>query len=140
MGLALFPSFKEGRPRRFKNATRPSSNRRGRGGQENTERQVLRTPSRMAKRDLNSNTPPLKARRRELRNNPTPAEAILWRYLRPRQILGKKFGRQFSIGRFIVDFFCVDRAIAIELDGVPHFREVRAEYDAARTAFLQGLG
>src|SRR5437867_5097201 len=95
----------------------------------------------MAKRDLNSiNIPPLKARRRELRNNPTPAEAILWKHLQRRQMLGKKFRRQYSIGRYIVDFFCVECDIGVELDGAAHFRELRAEYEAERTAFLEGLG
>src|SRR5262245_23306507 len=95
----------------------------------------------MPKRDLSSiNIPPLKARRKELRNNPTPAEATLWKHLQRRQILGKKFRRQYSIGRYIVDFFCVECDIAVELDGAPHFRELGAEYDGERTLFLQGLG
>ena len=95
----------------------------------------------MAKRDLNSiNIPPLKARRRELRNNPTPAEATLWKHLQGRQILGKKFRRQYSIGRYIVDFFCVECDIAVELDGASHFQELRAEYEAERAASLRGLG
>ena len=95
----------------------------------------------MAKRDLNLiNTPPLKARRRELRNAPTPAEATLWQYLRKRQILGKRFRRQYSIGRYIVDFFSVECDIAVELDGAPHFEELAVEYEAERTAFLEGLG
>ena len=95
----------------------------------------------MAKRDLNLiNIPPLKARRRELRNNPTPAEAALWQYLRRRQILGKRFRRQYSIGRYIVDFFCVECDMAIELDGAPHFQELEAEYDGERTAFLREQG
>src|SRR5215813_6196461 len=95
----------------------------------------------MTKRDINLiNIPPLKARRRELRNNPTAAEAILWRYLQRRQLLRKKFRRQYSIGRYIVDFFCVDCDLAVELDGAPHFRELGAEYEAERTAFLEGLG
>src|SRR6266480_2794432 len=82
----------------------------------------------MAKRDLDSiNIPPLKARRRELRNNPTPGEAILWKHLQRRQMLGKKFRRQYSIGRYIVDFFCVECDIGVELDGAPHFRELRFE-------------
>jgi very-short-patch-repair endonuclease len=95
----------------------------------------------MAKRDTNLiNTPPLKTRRRELRNNPTPAETILWKHLQRRQILGKKFRRQYSIGRYIVDFFCVECDIAVELDGAPHFGELGAERDGERTAFLQGQG
>jgi len=95
----------------------------------------------MAKRDLHlTNTPPLKARRKELRNNPTAAEAVLWNYLRRRQLLGKKFRRQYSIGRYIVDFFCFECDFAIELDGAPHFRELRDDYEAERTAFLRGQG
>src|ERR1041384_4855720 len=76
----------------------------------------------------------------KLRNNPTLAEAILWKHLQRRRLLGKKFRRQFSISRYIVDFFCVECGIAIELDGAPHFRELRAEYEARRTAFLTELG
>jgi very-short-patch-repair endonuclease len=49
------------------------------------------------------------------RYNPTHAEAALWQYLRRRQIPGKRFRRQYSIGRYIVDFFCVECDIAIEL-------------------------
>jgi len=95
----------------------------------------------MRKPDLSSaNIPPLKTRRKELRNNPTPAEAVLWKHLQRRQILGKKFRRQFSISRYIVDFFCVDCGIAIELDGASHFQELRADYESARTAYLTQLG
>ncbi|PYS48162.1 MAG: hypothetical protein DMG13_26145 [Acidobacteria bacterium] len=62
------------------------------------------------------------------------------KHLQRRQMLGKKFRRQYSIGRYIVDFFCVECDIGVELDGAPHFRELRAEYEAEHTAFLQGLG
>jgi len=95
----------------------------------------------MRKRDLNLiNTPPLKERRKELRNNPTAAESVLWAHLQRKQILGKKFRRQYSIGRYIVDSFCVECDIAVELDGSPHFAELIADYEAERTAFLQGQG
>ena len=82
----------------------------------------------------------LKTRRRELRNDPTPEEAALWTHLKGRQILGKKFRRQCSIGRYIADFFCFECDIAIELDGAVHFRELGEEYEGRRTLFLQGLG
>jgi len=78
--------------------------------------------------------------RRKLRNNPTREEALLWKKLRTRQVLGKKFRRQYSIGRYVVDFFCVQCDLAIELDGAPHFEPLVADYEAQRTAFLQGLG
>jgi len=95
----------------------------------------------MGKPDLSSaNIPPLKARRKDLRNNCTPAEAVLWKPLQRRQMLGKKFRRQFSISRYIVDFFCVECGIAIELDGASHFQELRAEYETARTIYLMESG
>ena len=95
----------------------------------------------MAKRDLDSiNIPPLKARRRELRNNPTPAEAILWKHLQRRQMLGKKFLRQYSIGRYIVDFYCPESRLIVELDGAPHSQPRVAEYDARRTEYLHAQG
>lgn len=86
------------------------------------------------------NIPPLKARRRELRNAPTPAEVVLWRHLQRRQLLGKKFRRQHSIGRYVVDFFCAECNLGIELDGMPHYQILREEYEAERTGFLEGLG
>ena len=95
----------------------------------------------MRKRDLNLiNTSPLKSRRKELRNNPTTAEAILWRHLQRRQILGKKFRRQYSIGRYIVDFFCFECDIAVELDGAPHYAELKTDYESERAAFIEGQG
>ena len=82
----------------------------------------------------------LRAYRRELRNHPTAAEALLWKNLQRRQILGKEFRRQFSIGRYIVDLFCAECKLAVELDGAVHCDVMRAEYDAERTAFLEGEG
>jgi very-short-patch-repair endonuclease len=92
-----------------------------------------------------ANIPPLKTRRRELRNDPTATEYVLWQHLKGRQLLGKKFRRQYSISRYIVDFFCVECDcvecdLAIELDGAPHFQELKPEYEAQRTEFLEGLG
>src|SRR4249919_1500154 len=86
------------------------------------------------------NIPPLKARRRELRNAPTPAEVALWKSLQRRQFLGKKFRRQHSIGRYVVDFFCPECNLAIELDGKPHYQILREDYETERTEFLEGLG
>jgi very-short-patch-repair endonuclease len=95
----------------------------------------------MAKKDHPlRNFPQYKARRKELRNDPTAAEAILWRHLQKRQLLGRKFRRQYSIGRYIVDFFCPECDLAIELDGAPHFGELGEEYEAQRAAFLKGMG
>ena len=86
------------------------------------------------------NLPHLKSRRKELRNKATAAEAVLWKNLQQGQLLGKKFRRQHSIGRFIVDFFCADCDIAVELDGAAHYSVLRDEYEGERTAYLEGQG
>jgi phosphoribosylformylglycinamidine synthase subunit PurQ / glutaminase len=57
---------------------------------------------------------------RENRNNPTEAEAILWQYVRKRQIEKSKFLRQHSIASFITDFACLEHKLIIEVDGEIH--------------------
>ena len=95
----------------------------------------------MFKRDHNLvNAPPLKKRRRELRNEPTSAEILLWAHLKGRQVLGKKFRRQYSIGKYVIDFFCVECDIGIELDGSLHFAELKVDYERQRTEFLESQG
>jgi very-short-patch-repair endonuclease len=83
------------------------------------------------------NDPHLTERRKELRNNATPQEIILWKYLRGRR-LGYKFRRQHSIDFYIVDFCCPEKKIIIEIDGSQHLRN--KEYDAGRTRYLKELG
>ena len=51
-----------------------------------------------------------------------------------------KFRRQNSIGNYIVDFFCYEKKLVIELDGQPHFEENNIEYDLNRTKYLESLG
>jgi very-short-patch-repair endonuclease len=84
------------------------------------------------------NAPSSKSKRRELRKNLTPAEALLWTNLKNSQ-LGKKFRRQHGIGPFIVDFYCPERRLAIELDGDGHMSITGAEADQSRTDFLKQL-
>jgi very-short-patch-repair endonuclease len=76
--------------------------------------------------------------RKELRNNSTSAEATLWNYLKGKQ-LGKKFRRQHSVGKYILDFYCATDRIAIELDGEKHFTKEGIKYDGERTKYLNGL-
>lgn len=73
-------------------------------------------------------------RRRELRQALTPAEAVLWRLLKGRQLEGLKFRRQHSVGPYILDFYCPALKLAIELDGASH--ACREEYDGQRTSYL----
>src|SRR5258705_8064695 len=79
-------------------------------------------------------------RGRELRRDPTSAERRAWELLRDRRILGLKFRRQHAISRFIVDFYCADLRLVLELDGGIHRERERASYDAARTAWLEAHG
>src|SRR5215470_18089729 len=74
--------------------------------------------------------------RRALRNSLTAAEATLWSSLQRRQLAGKKFRRQVSIGPYIVDFYCPERRLVIELDGAA-FSPTIDEYEAARTRYLE---
>ena len=77
----------------------------------------------------------LKERRRNLRKNQTDAEALLWRKLRNKQINRIKFFRQYSVGPYILDFFCSEKRLAIELDGSQHL--TNQEYDAERSYYLR---
>ena len=80
----------------------------------------------------------LKDRRKELRKDATPVEILLWEKLRRKQ-LGFKFFRQYSVGMYILDFYCPIRRIAIELDGGHHAEAENKIYDQERTQFLKNL-
>ena len=75
---------------------------------------------------------------RRLRSEPTDAEHRLWQYLRGRQIEGCKFTRQHPFGDYILNFACLDRKLAIELDGSQHAD--RGVYDAERTKYVEKAG
>ncbi|MQG33656.1 MAG: endonuclease domain-containing protein [SAR202 cluster bacterium] len=77
-------------------------------------------------------------RARNLRKNPTDAERLLWSHLRDRQLGGDRFRRQHPIGKYIVDFVCLKRALVVELDGGQHSDS--RQYDADRTAHLDRRG
>src|SRR5215467_5234687 len=81
-----------------------------------------------------------KSLRRKLRNSATSAEAILWGSLRRRQLEGKKFRRQESLGHYVVDFYCPECRLIVELDGTPHFEPDSDIYENQRTAYLETLG
>lgn len=75
---------------------------------------------------------------KDLRNNPTAPEVILWSYLCKSKLNGLKFRRQQPIGKYIVDFLCCSKKIVIELDGGQHSE--KEEYDKIRDKFLQNEG
>ena len=82
----------------------------------------------------------LKEKRRHLRNYGTSAEAILWKGLKAKQLKGKRFRRQFSVGNYILYFFCPSEKLCVELDGETHFTEVGVEKDRIRDEFLNSQG
>jgi len=81
--------------------------------------------------------PKLKKRAKDLRNNSTLSEVLLWLQLKNKK-LGLDFHRQKPIDNFIVDFFCPNLMLAIEIDGVSHNDKV--EYDKLRQKKLENLG
>ena len=75
---------------------------------------------------------------REMRGRMTDAEALLWESLRNRRIGDAKFRRQHPVGRYILDFYCVEKRLCIELDGGQHGEA--PEYDRYRDACLSKQG
>ena len=75
---------------------------------------------------------------KQLRNNMTKEERHLWYdFLRSYPI---RFSRQKVLGKYIVDFYCMEAKLVIELDGAQHFEKENVEKDEERTAFLAGYG
>ena len=75
--------------------------------------------------------------RRQLRSNGTPAEGRLWKLLRARQVEGLQFRRQYGMGKYILDFYCPELKLAIELDGNVHDNSVSGAHDAIRDKVLR---
>lgn len=90
-------------------------------------------------RKIISYNPKLVNLAKELRNNMTLGEIALWREIKGKK-LGLKFSRQIPIDQFIVDFYCKDLQLAIEVDGSSHFKEGQNEKDAQRQKRLESLG
>ncbi len=82
----------------------------------------------------------IKLRALRMRKQPTVAEKVLWNRLRNRQLKGLKFRRQHPIDRFIVDFYCREAGLVIEVDGSVHDSLEAREYDEARQKFLEQRG
>jgi len=82
----------------------------------------------------------LKEFSRKLRNNSTLGEVLLWKQLRAGQLQGLTFNRQKPLGRYIVDFYCKQLQLVIEIDGGYHFEEEQKILDKERQAVLEDLG
>ena len=68
------------------------------------------------------------------------AESVLWSKLRRRQLLGYKFRRRYSVGAYVVDFYCAEARLAIEVDGDSHFQASAQPRDREREAFIRSFG
>lgn len=89
---------------------------------------------------LKNNSKYLKPIRKHLRNRSTSAEAALWSELKNRRLDGRKFRRQHSIGNYIVDFYCPEENLIIELDGEVHGSYIKIEEDKERDIELSRSG
>jgi DNA-3-methyladenine glycosylase len=121
--------WRVGYARDISTSPNPSLQRRGNDTPKNQKR--MTTKKGMTK------LLPLK---RRLRTNQTHAEQLLWLKLRYKQIQGLKFRRQHGIGSYIVDFFCPERNLVIEVDGDVHAPELQQAKDRLREDFLKSLG
>ena len=81
-----------------------------------------------------------KDKRRVLRNEPTQTEALLWDLLKNKQVDGHKFRRQYSVGPYIIDFYCASLKLAIEVDGPIHQVDDQPEYDRERQQYIETFG
>ena len=82
--------------------------------------------------------PALKQRARELRKAGNLSEVLFWQAVKNKQLNGLDFDRQRVIGNYIVDFYCHEQALVIEIDGSSH--DDKQAYDQIRDAYLQALG
>lgn len=74
---------------------------------------------------------------RYLRKSQTDAESLLWSRLRARQLTGIKFRRQHPIGPYVLDFYCAEAHLAVEVDGSQHLESIAINQDQARMKFLE---
>jgi very-short-patch-repair endonuclease len=75
---------------------------------------------------------------RKFRNNMTLPERLLWEELKDRKLCGLKFRNQHPVYRYILDFYCHEKSLAIEIDGLIH--EERKDYDLFRDEFIKSIG
>jgi len=92
------------------------------------------------KRQIYPYNPKLKLLARKLRNNSTYAEVLLWNQLKNKKLKGYDFHRQKPILNYILDFFCHELYLAIEVDGITHDTENQQVKDKARQSEIEALG
>ncbi|HLZ68796.1 MAG TPA: endonuclease domain-containing protein [Dehalococcoidia bacterium] len=93
-----------------------------------------------AERRFRAVGPAVREAARTFRQQPTPAEALLWERLRDRRLGGLKFRRQHAVLGFVLDFYCPERRLAIEVDGAVHAAPEQRARDAERSKQLAAAG
>jgi very-short-patch-repair endonuclease len=81
-----------------------------------------------------------KAKRKYLRKNLTTSEKLLWKKLRNRQLNGLRFRRQYGVLNYVVDFFCAEFKLAVEIIGYVHGYSARKRFDNVRATRMEELG
>jgi very-short-patch-repair endonuclease len=79
------------------------------------------------------------ARRRALRRSLSKAEAVLWLHLSRKQMNGLKFRRQYSVNQYVIDFFCPELKLAIEVYGDSHYGSLTEKYDNERQKYIESF-
>ena len=92
------------------------------------------------KRKILTYNPKLKSLAKALRKNMTFAEVLLWNELKQKNMCGYDFDRQRPINNFIVDFYCKDLMLAIEVDGISHYSEEAFKADSERQIIIEDFG
>ncbi len=92
------------------------------------------------KRKILPYNPKLKSLAKALRQNMTFAEVLLWNELKQKKIYGYDFDRQRPINNYIVDFYCKDLMLAIEVDGISHYSEEAFNADNKRQSRIETFG
>jgi len=92
------------------------------------------------KRKIIPYNPKLKPLAKALRKNMTFSEVLLWNELKQKKMLGYDFDRQRPVDNYIVDFYCKDLMLAIEIDGISHDFEDVIENDEKRQKRLEDMG
>ncbi len=85
------------------------------------------------------NKPSETGKRRKLRQHQTNAEELVWRFIRNRQMLDYKFRRQYSVDHFVIDFYCPELKLAIEIDGASHNNSDQKKKDISRQRYLESF-
>ncbi|MCB0749499.1 MAG: endonuclease domain-containing protein [Ignavibacteriae bacterium] len=91
-------------------------------------------------KDFIFQNPNLIEQRRSNRNNPTKAEQLLWERIRKKQLYGFRFLRQYSVGPYILDFYCPKMHLGIEVDGGYHKTNNQKRYDMEKEKFIKSTG